>query len=349
MTDAPLVSVVIPTYDRPDRVGDAVSNIREQTYRPIETIIVDDCSPTPVSDVIKDEFGSHHGVTIIRHDENQGANAARNSGIKQANGEYVAFLDDDDRWFPSKLRRQVDTLESAEADTAIAYTGKVYVNDEGLIQNVSTHCVSEKPTKQLLKTNLVGSFSTLLVHRDVFDDVGVLDEAFPCWQDTDFLVRATQTYDLACVPEPLTVRVYHGDQITGDFDARTETALPLFLEKHSDLANEYGDGFERQMRSRLFFNVGWNGVVNGHTLAAFPYILRAIRTDPAWMRPYAALLACIGGDPVRRLLSALNNFRSDDDPRVGDTIIDTDGELSIQSPKAAEKWEETLPEAVVVQ
>lgn len=196
-----------------------------------------------ISNLIKDEFGPDHEVTVTHYEENKGAAAARNTGIRRANGEYIAFLDDD-RWFLLKLNQQIDALKSTDTNTAIAYAGKIYVNNKGTVRNVSTHCISEQATKQLLQTNLVRSFSTLLVRRDVFDDIGMLGEAFPCWQDTDFLVRATQVYGLTCVRKRLSVRVFHGDHITGDFRARTDTALPRFLEKYDDLAAKYDDGLK---------------------------------------------------------------------------------------------------------
>ncbi|MFB6186238.1 MAG: glycosyltransferase family 2 protein, partial [Halobacteriaceae archaeon] len=96
-----LVSVVIPTYERPEYLQGAIQTALGQTYDNIEVIVVDDGSSDPYADEIVAEFPQ--SVTCIRHDENEGLSAARNTGIRNANGEYVAFLDDDDRWHKTKI------------------------------------------------------------------------------------------------------------------------------------------------------------------------------------------------------------------------------------------------------
>ena len=100
-SDAPLVSVVLPTYDRPALVRKAVASVGAQTYPNVELLVVDDCSPTPVEQALEGlSLGPSIAVRVLRHEENRGGNAARNTGIRVAAGEYVAFLDDDDRWHP---------------------------------------------------------------------------------------------------------------------------------------------------------------------------------------------------------------------------------------------------------
>ncbi len=89
---------MIPTYGRPEFLEDAVRSVADQTYDPLELVVVDDCSPAPVETQFTEaDLGELHNVRFLRHEENQGANAARNTGIRAGNGEFIAFLNDDDR------------------------------------------------------------------------------------------------------------------------------------------------------------------------------------------------------------------------------------------------------------
>ncbi|WP_336330088.1 glycosyltransferase family 2 protein [Haloarcula sp. CGMCC 1.2071] len=106
----PLVSVVIPTYGRDEHLPAAIKSVLNQQYDRIELLVVDDGSPTPVATTLPEDILSDGRVKTIRHKENRGANVARNTGIQTSNGDYVAFLDDDDRWDETKIGKQVDTF-----------------------------------------------------------------------------------------------------------------------------------------------------------------------------------------------------------------------------------------------
>ena len=102
---SPVVSVIIPTYNRAHLIGRAIRSVLDQTYQDWELIVVDDASTDDIPGIVK---GFTDGrVKYIRHDENKGAAAARNTGIQAARGAYIAFLDSDDEWLPEKLERQV--------------------------------------------------------------------------------------------------------------------------------------------------------------------------------------------------------------------------------------------------
>src|SRR4051794_34286851 len=121
----PLVSVVIPTKDRRERVLDAVAGVRAQEDVRTEIVVVDDGS----SDGTADALGAIEGVVVVRHERAQGVARARNAGIAAGRGELVAFLDDDDRWAPAKLRRQLDAL--ARDGARWGYAGALQVDDAG--------------------------------------------------------------------------------------------------------------------------------------------------------------------------------------------------------------------------
>lgn len=180
-TDPPLVSVVIPTYDRPHLLKRAIESVLAQTYDAIELIVVDDCSPTSVEDVVQtiatDEF--EVGVKFVRHDENQGGCAARNTGLEVTSGDYIAFLDDDDRWHEMKVEKQVRAFQRSTDDTGLVYTGIRQVDGQDNTNAVKTPETSGDVLKRLLCTNFIGTFSAVMVRAEVIKPVGYLDKRFP--------------------------------------------------------------------------------------------------------------------------------------------------------------------------
>jgi glycosyltransferase involved in cell wall biosynthesis len=117
----PEVSVVIPTYNRAKVLSRAVKSVLNQGYRDFEIIVVDDGSTDNTEQVVG-AFDKQQ-VKYVRHEKNMGPAAARNTGIGHANGKYIAFQDSDDEWFPQKLGRQVEILETASDRVGGVYTG----------------------------------------------------------------------------------------------------------------------------------------------------------------------------------------------------------------------------------
>jgi len=107
----PLVSVIIPVFNRAKALAEALRSVAEQTFSDWEAVVVDDCSSDGSADVAL-QVGRQGKVRVIRHERNQGPSAARNSGILAARGRYVSFLDSDDSWHPEKLARQVELVEA---------------------------------------------------------------------------------------------------------------------------------------------------------------------------------------------------------------------------------------------
>lgn len=102
----PLVSIVIPVYNRAGLIGDTIESCLQQTYCPFEVVLVDDCSTDDLASALK-PFAEDGRVRLVRHERNQGVSAARNSGVRAARGEFVAFLDSDDAWRSDKLEKQM--------------------------------------------------------------------------------------------------------------------------------------------------------------------------------------------------------------------------------------------------
>jgi len=117
MSSDPLVSVVVPSYYRNDLLRSALDSVGDQTYDNIETIVVDDSG-----EAYAESAAAEYDVTYIAHDENKGSQGARNTALREAAGDYVQLLDDDDALYPAKIEKQVELLESSP-DVGVAYCG----------------------------------------------------------------------------------------------------------------------------------------------------------------------------------------------------------------------------------
>ena len=117
----PLVSIVIPVYNRAGMIGDTIDSCLQQTYDPFEIVLVDDCSSDDLSAALL-PFAGEGRVRLVRHERNQGVSAARNSGVRAARGAFVAFLDSDDAWQPTKLEKQMAHVGSRSSGDFICGT-----------------------------------------------------------------------------------------------------------------------------------------------------------------------------------------------------------------------------------
>jgi glycosyltransferase involved in cell wall biosynthesis len=314
-TVPPLVSVVLPTYDRTGYLRRAVESVLTQTYGNIELIIVDDRSPTPASEVLSTLPSDRRSrIRHIRHEENRGANAARNTGIEATSGEFVAFLDDDDVWERTKIERQVEVFDRAGPDVGVVYTGSRLIDDDDNDLMVDIPEISGRVTRDILAGRSAGEFSVLMVRSDVIDAAGRPDERLPSWQDLEWCLRLSEHCEFEPVPEPLMIRqTGHEGRISQEFEAKRDVSYPLFMSKHRDLAAEYGPEYERLLVASLSWMLGLAAIKNGYYADARKYLLRSIRKRPFSLpsNRYLYVLASLGGGyTYRSSQRTVRSFRS---------------------------------------
>jgi glycosyltransferase involved in cell wall biosynthesis len=321
---APLVSVVLPTYKRPERLRRAVRSVTQQTYDNIELLVVDDCSPTPAAETL--DAGDVDGidVTHIRHEVNRGANQARNTGIEHAQGKYVAFLDDDDEWLSEKIQRQVDCFRRSGPDVGLVYTGSKFIHGD----YTRTEIFEERGdvTKAILLGKSFGQFSTYLVRNDVIEQAGLPDGDFPSWQDRDWLLRLSRYCAFEHVPEALTIRWCDDehDRISDNFAEKRDVSYPLFIEKHRDLAASYGWQCERKFIASMSEILGRAALEHGYYQDARKYLLKAVYYYPFPAERVIYALVALGGkstyEPLSRLTRSVHGLR---DELSGENEIET--------------------------
>jgi glycosyltransferase involved in cell wall biosynthesis len=294
--ETPLVSVVIPTYGRAQFLSQAVHSVLNQSYENIELLIVDDASPDPVVDQL-DDLPSEQVVSVefLRHEENKGANAARNTGIKSATGDYIAFLDDDDRWAEEKIARQVQTFAEADPDVGVVYTWLRVERPDG----TTIHTPSSRGdiVEDLIRGQSLGQFSSVMVDTSAIAAAGMTDERFPIWQDREWFFRLATHCKFEVVPEPLTIRQKgHDDQISRGLREKADVAYPLFLSKHRQTAAERGRRYEQLFISSLRLSVGKTALYCDQYDEARHWFFLSVAAYPFRRNSYPYLFATLGGE-----------------------------------------------------
>lgn len=224
---------MIPTHNRPQQVKEAVQSVLDQTYQDFEIIVVDDGLEQRAKGVIA-SFDNER-IRYIQHKRNRGGGAARNTGIKSARGEWIAFLDDDDKWVPKKLEVQMEALKDVPDDVGFCFSAvlkkmenanqRTYIKPAGLH---NYHLLSLTRFKGFLT-------STLLVYKKVFDQVGGFDESLPSNQEAELIIRITKKWRGVGINDPLVtqnVRANHNS--IGSSLKRRIAGRETVLEKHRE-------------------------------------------------------------------------------------------------------------------
>ena len=180
-----VVSVIIPTYNREQHILCAVESVIEQDYKDVEVLVCDDFSTDGTEEVVKKYIRSHSNVRFLqRPDGKKGANWARNYGIECAKGEYIAFLDSDDELLPNSLSVRVEVLEK-HPEIDMVY-GDVSLNN---IRHKYDKIQEYNQNKYLMEELSLCCFIVIMVRKNVFDDVPLLDVTLKSWQDDNLVLN----------------------------------------------------------------------------------------------------------------------------------------------------------------
>lgn len=296
MVDDVLVSVVVPTYERPDLVREAALSVAAQSYDPIELVVVDDHSSTPARAALSDlPLDSLTAVRHVRHPQNGGVSAARNTGINTASGEYVAFLDDDDRWDERKVAAQVRAFHETDDAVGVVYSGIEHTTGER--STVATPSLRGDVTYDLLVGKSLAPTSTVMVRRDLLTRVDGFDEDLPSWNDRDLYIRLSHHCEFEPVSASLTVRrsAHGADQISRDYETKRDITHPRFVSKHRSDAVRYGRRCERRFLASTLLMLAKSARLNGYYVEARRHLLRSIRLYPLDTEQYLHLLPVLGG------------------------------------------------------
>jgi glycosyltransferase involved in cell wall biosynthesis len=186
------ITAVIPTFNRSNYLREAVISVINQSYPVLEIIVVDDGSTEDIRQALSDVDGP---IRIVRHNQNKGHAAARNTGIREAQGDYIAFLDSDDLWLPKKLEVQIPCFEYSH-DVGLVGGGYEYIHVSGEVAS-SPKLPPESPSYEDLAIGLFafsGSSPIAICKKEVFDKVGLFDNKLILLEDWDMWIRISEHY-----------------------------------------------------------------------------------------------------------------------------------------------------------
>lgn len=298
VTAWPTVTVVVPTHDRMELMTKAVQSVLDQDHPgPIDVLIVFDASAIEVPAL---EVPPNRTLRGIANDRTRGLAGARNSGIMAADTELVAFLDDDDVWLPSKLRRQLELLR---ADPEALLVGTAMLVDDGtrIHERLVGSTMVTRP--QFIADRLPGLHSSSLLFRRsaLLGEIGLVDEQLPIsyGEDYDILLRSAEVTPVRVIDEPLVTVRWTGQSYFFGRWAKYAEALQYLLAKHPDFAEQ------RRPLGRIQAQVAFALAASRQGRAARRWAWRALRNDPRQVKAAIAIaisLRLVTPDRVARIV-----------------------------------------------
>lgn len=278
---SPLVSVILPTHNRADTLTAAMRSVLDQSYRNLELIVVDDASTDATIEVVNAMDDPR--IQLLRQETNSGAPAARNAGISEARGDYVAFQDSDDEWLPGKLAKQMEVFLASPTDVGAVYCAmlRFWGQRPTLIPGPDVGTRHGDISQELLFDNFV-STQTLIVRRSCFEQVGDFWECLPRFQDWELALRLASEWRFGFVEEVLVHVNETSGNISSDDSARA-AALEMILERHGSKFRSVPTAY-----TRMNFALGQHFVLNADGRRARQYFFKGICATPFAVRPWAA-------------------------------------------------------------
>jgi glycosyltransferase involved in cell wall biosynthesis len=277
----PLVSVIIPTFNRSSLIKEALDSALSQNYRPMEIVVIDDGSTDNTEQVV----ASYGGIKYIRQ-ANSGPAAARNNGIRASSGELIALLDSDDRWLPRKLERQVPLFTDPEiglVHAAIRFfrdgTGEV-LGEMFSGERLDVH--------DILSHKMLGT-QTVVFRRRVFDEIGGFDESLLGPEDFDFFIRVAAHFKMVGMPAVLAEARQHTGNYSAGLDRMFGCQMRVVAKHqtlHADCADcrkalRELDRFYRDAYCRRSFDAARDAFRNGDYRQGIRLRFKGLRRNPA--------------------------------------------------------------------
>jgi len=291
----PTVSVIIPTYNRAHVVGQAIQSVLDQTYQDFEIIVLDDASADHTEEIVKSFQDSR--ICYIRHLKNRGAPWARNSGAQAAQGEFLAFLDSDDFWYPEFLERQFAEL--------LAHPECVGMSCCNIVRTTGESRTVLRPGARSLTfdENIIFAngicTSSFLIRKFAFQSVGGFDVMYSSFQDFDFLLRMTAKYRIEAIDDILLE--YH---IGDDSISRNMVAKAKGFDR---IINIYHDDILRLRLMHIYlFRLGQYHILSGYRLRGWKCWAQALQFKALDAKIWKHFLLTLGGVGLYRCILFLH-------------------------------------------
>jgi glycosyltransferase involved in cell wall biosynthesis len=299
----PKVSVIIPSFNRSNFLRSAIESVLKQTFQDFEIIVVDDASTEDVLGIVQGFCDKR--IKYIRHETNKGEAGARNTGLTHSRGEFIAFLDDDDEWFPEKLGLQVAKLEDSLPGTGLIYTGILAIDP---INNRRWQVIPSyrgNTYQELMKKNIIVTPSTVLLKKECTETVGLFDSNIAYGLDYDYWIRIAKNYVFEYIPEPLVKYRVHDNRLSTNFE--------LLAQGARDLEKKYGKPMilNSTYWQSVVFKLGVSHCNKGEMTKGIRALLWCIIHNPSNRRPYFYVgMALLGPRYFRKSIIMKDKLRT---------------------------------------
>lgn len=234
--EKPLVSVIIPNYNYAKYIRNTIDSVLGQTYDRLEVIVVDDESNDNSLTVLKD-FGDE--ITLLEQ-KNQGVSHARNNGVGHSSGEFLAFLDADDIWLPSKIERQIEKF-NADSELGMVHCSMTYIDTDDKVCGENRDGMEGFVAHELLRFEkgvVIGVGSTSLIRKTIFEELGGFDFRMSTAADWDFSFRLASKYKIGFVRDPLVLYRMHNSNMHSNIRVMEHDMMLGFEKAFSGLTTE---------------------------------------------------------------------------------------------------------------
>jgi len=288
MNKRPLITVVVPSYNRANKIADTLKSIQAQTYQNWETIVVDDGSKDNTVAIVEAIAKGDNRIHVFQHERNKGAQAARNTGIKAAKGEWIAFLDSDDEWLPDSLKMRLDY--ALKNDFSVVYSLGYIIYEDNRQELYRLPDISKDSYRGVLAQE-GPMFQSLLVKKEILEKIGYLDETAIAYQEWNTSIRLAKLCTFGFLEIPTFI-----------YDYRTPGAISR---NHSRNGRAYAD-IVKKFFWEMLMNVGPEGMAF-HYLAITNWYRQAGALDKVkFYNGLAFLFKCFSLNIVgRKIKSAL--------------------------------------------
>lgn len=226
----PLVSVIIPVYNRKSLVIRAIKSILEQSYQNFEIIVIDDGSREDIKSFL--DNAQYRRIKYYRNNTNMGVAFSRNRGVKLSNGSIIVFQDSDDESNKERIKKTVEILISSKDNIAAVYCGReLYDSITGSKIGVNLRETDFKHNFTKGKYFLTPGTGTLTIRKNIFETVGLFDERMRTYEDTEFAIRVSEKFEYIFVKEPLIKVFRNHDQLRANLTEPVK-AREIIYNKH---------------------------------------------------------------------------------------------------------------------
>lgn len=244
---SPLISIIIPVYNRANVICNAIDSALKQSYRNIEIIVVDDCSTDNTLEIVK-QYGDK--IIVIRHTENLHVSAARNTGMNKAQGEYIAFLDSDDEWYDNKIELQISFMQEHNYEISCTNFVSYYLNERGIEQKNRPY--SEINLEDCLWGIYFAPGSTLLINKNILKKIGGYNIKYKRIEDWELFIRILSSGYKIGFLQKCTTKIISSNNIT---IYNLEIYCNMLLKDSYEILNFLNKNYFQILKAGVYFEL----------------------------------------------------------------------------------------------